>query len=75
MTDVTPMRIGADLVLTVEVAVVSSPYDGHEVGRVPVGTEAHLDAAVAAAVARRDGEPLSAATRAAVLDRAAVRLA
>ena len=75
MTDVTPMRIGADLVLTDEVAVVSSPYDGHEVGRVPVGTEAHLDAAVAAAVARRDGEPLSAAARAAVLDRAAVRLA
>ena len=75
MTDVTPMRIGADLVTTDETAVVTSPYDGHEVGRVPVGTEAHLDAAVAAAVARRDGEPLSAFERARVLDRAAVRLA
>jgi acyl-CoA reductase-like NAD-dependent aldehyde dehydrogenase len=75
MNDLTPMRIGADLVTTDEVAVVTSPYDGHEVGRVPVGTEAHIDAAVAAAVARRDGEPLSASDRAAVLDQAAVRLA
>jgi acyl-CoA reductase-like NAD-dependent aldehyde dehydrogenase len=75
MTDVTPMRIGADLVTTDEVAVVSSPYDGHEVGRVPVGTEAHIDAAVAAAVARRDGDPMPASERAAVLDRAAVVLA
>ena len=74
MTDVTPMRIGADLVTTDDVAVVTSPYDGHEVGRVPVGTEAHIDAAVAAAVARRDGEPLPAHERAAILDRAAVRL-
>ena len=75
MTDVTPMRIGADLVTTEEVAVVSSPYDGHEVGRVPVGTAAHIDAAVGVALARHRGEPLSASDRAAVLDRAAVRLA
>ena len=75
MTDVTPMRIGADLVTTDEVAVVRSPYDGHEVGAVPVGTEAHIDAAVAAAVARRDGEPLPAWRRAEILDTAAVRLA
>jgi acyl-CoA reductase-like NAD-dependent aldehyde dehydrogenase len=75
MTDVTPMRIGADLVTTDEVAVVTSPYDGREVGRVPVGTEAHLDTAIAAAVARRDGEPLPAWQRAEVLDKAAVRLA
>lgn len=75
MTDVTPMRIGAELVTTDEVAVVRSPYDGREVGRVPVGTEAHIDAAVAAAVARRDGDPLPAWKRAEVLDRAAVRLA
>ncbi len=74
MTDLTPMRIGADLVTTDDVSVVKSPYDGHEVGRVPVGTEAHIDAAVAAAVARRDGEPLPAWRRAEVLDRAAVRL-
>ena len=75
MTDVTPMRIGADLVTTEESMAVLSPYDGHEVGRVPVGTEAHLDAAVAIAVIRRDGEQLPAWQRAEILDRAAVRLA
>jgi acyl-CoA reductase-like NAD-dependent aldehyde dehydrogenase len=69
------MRIGADLVTTEESMAVLSPYDGHEVGRVPVGTEAHLDAAVAVAVVRRDGEPLPAWQRAEILDRAAVRLA
>ena len=75
MTDVTPMRIGPDLVTTDESMAVLSPFDGHEVGRVPVGTEAHLDSAVAVAVARRDGEPLPAWQRAEILDRAAVRLA
>jgi acyl-CoA reductase-like NAD-dependent aldehyde dehydrogenase len=69
------MRIGADLVTTEESMAVLSPYDGHEVGRVPVGTEAHLDAAVAIAVIRRDGEQLPAWQRAEILDRAAVRLA
>jgi acyl-CoA reductase-like NAD-dependent aldehyde dehydrogenase len=68
------MRIGADLVTTEESMAVLSPYDGHEVGRVPVGTEAHLDAAVAIAVIRRDGEQLPAWQRAEILDRAAVRL-
>jgi len=75
MTDVTPMRIGAELVTTDDAAEVRSPYDDHLVGRVPLGTEDHIDAAVAAAVARRDGEPLAAWERAQVLDRAAVRLA
>ena len=74
MADVTPMRIGAAMVTTDEVTVVTSPYDGHEVGRVPVGTEDHIDAAVAAAAARRDGEPLAAWARAEILDTAAVRL-
>ena len=37
MTDVTPMRIGPDLVTTDESMAVLSPFDGHEVGRVPVG--------------------------------------
>ena len=75
MSDVTPMRIGADLVTTEESVAVLSPFDGHEVGRVPVGTEAHLDAAVAIAVVRRDGEQLPAWQRAEILDRAAVRWA
>jgi acyl-CoA reductase-like NAD-dependent aldehyde dehydrogenase len=75
MADVTPMRIGPERVLADDVAVVTSPYDGREVGRVPVGTAAHIDAAVAAAVARRDEGPLPAWQRAQILDTAAVRLA
>ena len=75
MSDVTPMRIGPDQVTTDEVAEVRSPYDGGVVGRVPVGTEAHLDSAVAAALARHRGGALPAHERAAILDRAAVALA
>ncbi len=41
----------------------------------PVGTEAHLDAAVAVALARHRGGALPAHERAAILDRAAVALA
>jgi acyl-CoA reductase-like NAD-dependent aldehyde dehydrogenase len=76
MTELTPMRIGADLVdHGDEVIVVRSPYDGHEVGRVPKGTEADIDAAVAVALAcHRAGAP-EAHARAAILDRAAERLA
>ena len=52
MTDITPFRIGAERLGADrdEVSVVRSPYDGHEVGRVPAGTDADLDAAVAAAL-------------------------
>ncbi len=73
------MRIGADLVDHGEgegdVNVVRSPYDGHEVGRVPMGTEADIDAAVAAALARHRAGAPEAHVRAAILDRAAERLA
>jgi acyl-CoA reductase-like NAD-dependent aldehyde dehydrogenase len=69
------MRIGPDRVVTDAVSIVTSPYDGREVGRVPVGTTAHIDAAVAAAVARREEGPLPAWRRAEILDAAAVRLA
>ena len=75
MADMTPMRIGAEHVMTDDASIVTSPYDGTEVGRVPVGTAAHIDAAVAAAVACRDGGALPAWKRAEILDTAAVRLA
>jgi len=75
MADVTPMRIGSKEVTTDEVAVVTSPYDGHEVGRVPVGTAAHLDAAVEEALGRHEEGPLPAWERAEILDRAAALLA
>ncbi|MCB0958526.1 MAG: aldehyde dehydrogenase family protein [Acidimicrobiales bacterium] len=78
MSDITPFRIGDERIGAAgpdEVSVVRSPYDGHEVGRVPVGTTADLDRAVAVALARhRDGAP-PAHARASVLDRAAEALA
>ena len=74
-TELTPMRIDGEAVTAADEAVVRSPYDGHEVGRVPVGTIADLDRAVAVAVARHaEGAP-PAHVRAEVLDRAAVALA
>jgi acyl-CoA reductase-like NAD-dependent aldehyde dehydrogenase len=77
--DATPMRIGDELVTTAEVRQVRSPYDGHVVGAVPVGTEEHLDRAVAIAHGlHRSGHGASALPaheRAAILDRAAVAVA
>ena len=74
MTDVTPALIDGEAVTTAESAEVTSPYDGHTVGAVPVCTEAELDRAVAAALARHRGGALPAHERAAVLDRVAVAL-
>src|SRR4051794_9893334 len=75
---VMPMRIGADRVTHGDsddhVSVVRSPYDGREVGRVPAGTEADIDAAVAAALARHRAGPLEPYERAEILDRAAALL-
>ncbi len=73
--DVSPMRIGNELVTTEEVAEVRSPFSGEVVGRVPVGTEAHLDRAVALALARHRSGVLPAFERAEILDRAAGSLA
>ena len=73
--DVTPMRIGGELVTTDAVAEVRSPFSGAVVGRVPVGTEAHLDRAVAIALARHRAGALPAYQRAEILDRAATLLA
>jgi len=47
------MRIGAERVTTDDEAVVRSPFDGTELGRVPAGGPAEVDAAVAAASAVR----------------------
>ncbi|MEI7593103.1 MAG: aldehyde dehydrogenase family protein [Actinomycetes bacterium] len=71
MTDQTPMRIGDQLVTTKTSSEVLSPFSGAVVGRVPVGTEEHIDRAIDAALAcHRDGPP-PAFERARVLDRAA----
>jgi acyl-CoA reductase-like NAD-dependent aldehyde dehydrogenase len=72
---VTPMRIGAERVTTADTTVVTSPYDGREIGRVPTATAEHLDAAVAVALECHRAGALPAWRRAEILDRAAVVLA
>ena len=73
-TDVTPMRIDGAAVGADEHTTVCSPYDGRELGRVPRGTEADVDRAVAVALERHLGGALPAHERAEILDRAAVAL-
>jgi acyl-CoA reductase-like NAD-dependent aldehyde dehydrogenase len=58
-----------------ESAVVTSPYDGHDIGRVPVCSDADVDRAVAAAKGALAGGPLPRWKRAEVLDNAARLLA
>ncbi len=74
MSEQHPVRIGADEVTTTESLVVSSPFDGHEVARVPVCGPAHVDQAVAAAKAAM-ANPLPPWKRAEILDAAALALA
>ena len=73
-TDVTPMRIDGAAVGADEHTTVCSPYDGRELGRVPRGTEADVNRAVAVALERHLGGALPAHERAEILDRAAVAL-
>jgi acyl-CoA reductase-like NAD-dependent aldehyde dehydrogenase len=71
-----PLRIGDRQVGEGrEIITVRSPYDGRVLGFVPAGTAEDLDEAVAAAAERHRGGPLEAHERAAILDRAAARLA
>ena len=75
MTDVVPLPIGAERVTTADTIVVRSPYDGHEVGRVPAAGPAEVERAVAAAADARGGDPLPAWRRAEILDAASRLLA
>jgi acyl-CoA reductase-like NAD-dependent aldehyde dehydrogenase len=68
MSDLTPMRIDGEEVTTDAESVVTSPWDGREVGRVPLGDEGLVDRAVAVALARHRGGALPAHRRAEVLD-------
>ncbi len=65
-----PVRIGGEEITTSEDLVVASPYDGHEVCRVPRCTPDHVVRAVAAATAAM-AEPLPPWRRAEILDAAA----
>ena len=72
---VTPLPLAGERFTGTESAAVTSPYDGHEIGRVPVCGPADVDRAVAAARQALAGGPLPAWKRAEVLDTAAVLLA
>jgi acyl-CoA reductase-like NAD-dependent aldehyde dehydrogenase len=71
MAGVRPLRIGSDRVTTAEEIVVVSPFDGHEIGRVPSCGPEQVDDAVTAATAVRAAGPLPAWQRAEILDAAA----
>ncbi len=70
MPDQHPVRIGTDEITTTEPSVVSSPYDGHEVARVPTCDASHVERAVAAA-SDAMADPLPPWRRAEILDAAA----
>jgi acyl-CoA reductase-like NAD-dependent aldehyde dehydrogenase len=70
MSDQHPVRIGDDEVTTPDSITVESPYDGHEIVRVPSCTSEHVDRAVAAAKARL-ADPLEMWERVEILDAAA----
>src|SRR6476660_8110974 len=74
MADVRPVRIGSELVTTEETISVPSPFDGHEIARVPSCTDEHVEQAVRAAQ-RAMAEPLPPWRRAEILDRAALAVA
>jgi len=71
VADVHPLPIGADRITTNDEIVVASPFDGHEVGRVPACGPAEVDRAVKVAVAARTESPLPQWRRAEILDTAA----
>jgi acyl-CoA reductase-like NAD-dependent aldehyde dehydrogenase len=73
-TDLTPMRIDGRAVTADGESAVRSPFDGREVGRVPAGTEADVDEAIAVALRRHREGALPAHQRAEVLDAAAVAI-
>jgi acyl-CoA reductase-like NAD-dependent aldehyde dehydrogenase len=74
MTDVVALPIGSARVTASDTIVVRSPYDDHEVGRVPAAGPAEVEQAVAAARAAL-ADPLPAWQRAEILDTAARLLA
>ena len=75
MTDVVALPIGAERVTTSDTIVVRSPYDDHEVGRVPAAGPDEVQRAVAAARTALHTDPIPAWRRAEILDTAARLLA
>jgi acyl-CoA reductase-like NAD-dependent aldehyde dehydrogenase len=63
-----PMRIGGRRIVTDDVVEVRSPYDDRLIGTVPLGTESHIDDAVAVALACHREGALPTHERARILD-------
>jgi acyl-CoA reductase-like NAD-dependent aldehyde dehydrogenase len=74
MSELHPLPIGAERVTTDEEIVIRSPFDDHEIGRVPKAGPEQVDAAVHAARAALVGDPLPAHQRADILDAASARI-
>lgn len=66
-----PLPLAGERYAGTEAITVTSPYDGHELGRVPACTAADVDRAVAAAKETMAGGPLPQWQRAEILDTAA----
>jgi acyl-CoA reductase-like NAD-dependent aldehyde dehydrogenase len=66
-----PLPLAGERYAGTEAITVTSPYDGHELGRVPACTAADVDRAVAAAKETLAGGPLPQWQRAEILDTAA----
>jgi acyl-CoA reductase-like NAD-dependent aldehyde dehydrogenase len=65
------LPIGAERIATADEIVVTSPFDGHEIARVPACGPAEVDRAVAAATEAKRQGALPAWKRAEILDAAA----
>lgn len=74
MTETQALPIGADRVTTSDEIVVSSPFDGHEIGRVPSCGSGEVDRAVSAALDAKAKTTLPPWKRAEILDTAAALL-
>lgn len=74
MPDQRAIRIGSETVTTAESLIVASPFDGHEIGRVPRCDGSHVQQAVAAATGAL-ADPLPPWKRAEILDAAAAAMA
>ncbi len=75
MTHVPSIPVAGERLTSDDTIAVISPFDGHEIGRVPSCTPADVDRAVRAARGVLADEPLPPWRRAEILDRAAMLLA
>ena len=75
VTDIRSLPVAGERLTSQDTSAVISPFDGHEIARVPNCTPADVDRAVRAARGVLADEPLPPWRRAEILDRAATLLA